>query len=744
MAHQQFFSIAPYSLILSTALIISACGNGSSFNDSPQIGAASAGSDTPSGISTDGVSTDQIEGVIETGTTTSVGSENNTGGDDTNGSGQGADGGCFNCALTTGGITGTVDIDTSGSTAGSIDGGTSAGVTAGTTDASSTTGSTTDSTDELVTGGNTDGATDTGDTTGSTDEPDNEVTEFGNQIDPVIEVGELQEPVGDFGPYADAAEQAYQTYIAKGGNNEAALLNANTAAQFLDAVLFGVLSVGAQGQPIDLTTAIVANGHTYETNNYVGTPLPFFQVAAVEESGIRYCSYYSGGPMTWEPSEPLVHEGKNYRQVNVHYDRCIFGEISVKGTVTYALSDEAGGDLAKARFFKYDNLEIRPSAGNRTVLMVSGVDALAHGMSCDASRPMRSYMHIENQSTQESWLYQNVVASRYNSTAADLCPQFVSDENAGSVLSGKIAHSSHGVVSIPQTATGSQSSMSFEINGADSQVVYEKHMLAAPTEISTVEYDIADPIPVATTTLRLSDQVVFQTMQRRDIVRQGGFSSLTDADADGLSDAWESIHGLNPANAADATSNTDQDYINAIQEYALGTNPSDDSEAGWLSDHWIYLSIADNSVQEIDAENDRYPMTVRVLNDLDRVRSKRFSFTLQLEGEAVFESAVPVLVNPGSELDEFGEVLCEFGDTTAQLLNCEATTDTHCEFLSTDENSVATCESNFLAPREFSIAHVKGALAQGTIMFFASADLATGSQEIHTINNSHSIFVVSQ
>jgi hypothetical protein len=46
-----------------------------------------------------------------------------------------------------------------------------------------------------------------------------------------------------------------------------------------------------------------------------------------------------------------------------------------------------------------------------------------------------------------------------------------------------------------------------------------------------------------------------------------------DADGDGLPDAWETAHGLNPNNASDAVLDSDQDGYTNIEEFINGTNP---------------------------------------------------------------------------------------------------------------------------------------------------------------------------
>jgi hypothetical protein len=47
-----------------------------------------------------------------------------------------------------------------------------------------------------------------------------------------------------------------------------------------------------------------------------------------------------------------------------------------------------------------------------------------------------------------------------------------------------------------------------------------------------------------------------------------------DRDRDGMPDAWEQSHGLNPASPDDASSDTDRDGYTAIEEFLNGTDPS--------------------------------------------------------------------------------------------------------------------------------------------------------------------------
>jgi len=57
-------------------------------------------------------------------------------------------------------------------------------------------------------------------------------------------------------------------------------------------------------------------------------------------------------------------------------------------------------------------------------------------------------------------------------------------------------------------------------------------------------------------------------------------ASNPDTDKDGMPDAWETQHGLNPQSAADATIDTDHDWYCNVLEYTIGGDPTDPSAHG--------------------------------------------------------------------------------------------------------------------------------------------------------------------
>jgi len=500
-----------------------------------------------------------------------------------------------------------------------------------------------------------------------------------------IDKGELEGPVGDFGPYLDFVAEVYDGYE---GKTDLAVLDEESSPQFLNAALFGQLNSveSTSDTRSNLTQSLVFRAIKKTAGKYEYHVVPLYSIAHADSADPRPCIVAPDstiGSISWEPSQTISSGDKTLSEVTLTYDNCHMGDFTVDGIVHMATDSFDAASDNPARYFKYDNVKVTlPSS---EILIVTGVDSLSHGTACNAARPMRSYLNVNNETLQQNWLYENVLISLFEGDEGTYCTRITDEEARGTVPSGRIALADAGVVIIPKTNSDDHTADHLDIQGAGGhQIRYANTKIPVPTTISSDDFDVkSDGILTSTVTLENGDDVLFTFTHARYATRLGSFNSFADSDGDTLLDSWEIAYRLDPLDASDATEDYDRDSLNALEEFALSTNPSHDKSNGWLSDNEITLSAGARSD---NADNTtEYKVSVFIPPSETVVSAKRFNYAIGLTDGATFVSAnadepdVNTFI-PGSSWGSIGGTSCTLNSSATEL-NCTSLADEKCDLL---------------------------------------------------------------
>jgi uncharacterized repeat protein (TIGR01451 family) len=239
------------------------------------------------------------------------------------------------------------------------------------------------------------------------------------------------------------------------------------------------------------------------------------------------------------------------------YSGCLIGSDTFTGVATYRI-DAFDGTFFTDTTTTYGRLAVR-----------------GPGLSVDASGTLRSQLNVglSMETVTENLVTLNNL-SGLTSKSANLVyvysyDNFFAPNSYSAQVNGRLYHHVHGYVDIVTDTPLTFGSLSqvfpgsgqFTMSGSGGGAI---RAIALSTTRARLELDV-------------DANGVFEIMARlgwSDLTGPAG-ADLGDSDGDGMHNSWESANGLNPNDAADATSDWDGDGASAQVEYFAGTNPTD-------------------------------------------------------------------------------------------------------------------------------------------------------------------------
>lgn len=467
----------------------------------------------------------------------------------------------------------------------------------------------------------------------------------------------------DFEPFNDLTLKAAANYK---GVAEEAVLEANSAADFLHTLLFGAFSMGSDVTAEQTNTSGFMLGAFGDSLTNVYRNL-FASISLDSElfsalwNGVQHdydpitpgegytCMW--GGTFDVTKTQPEASDNTQTRYTYT-YHNCETGFTSDRSTLNGSVSIHTTVYNRKTAslFIGYNELNV--TTGNRSFVL-TGAEKWPRIATCGLQGARTSYVLVKDQ-LDSAVLYENFKTSVIGSLKYyKICGATF---RAANWFEGRLLHSDEGAVSVttphhlqytrnsngayeevdqPATDNGRVFGGKLVLSGAqNSELTFSYDAVKIPENyVEKFRFDFNDhpSVVVSLSTEENAEDISIKVPS--EAMDRGVLIDLGDSDADGIIDGWERTYGLDPNNSADAAQDTDEDGFSALAEFEQQSNPDDSTDTGQNVDGYLQI-IPGNTRFDYSTQSLTQTIDIHGYLNNEKLFPASMKYTVRIVGDA--------------------------------------------------------------------------------------------------------------